>query len=107
MKPSDSRTCCSSEAAERIDCLLVEVFQCYQLNFATLLFLKKSIRESTFREDIVVIVVAFSENRGIIPNQIEFIHTDFLIPIFARTDDIVLTLNRCSDNINLYLLFLL
>ena len=86
-------------------CLLVEIFQCYQLNFATLLCLKKSIRESAFRENIIMIVVAFSKYRCVIPHQIEFIHTNFFISVLARTDDIALTLDRCSNNINLYLLF--
>ena len=43
----------------------------------------------------------------VIPNQIKLIHIYFLISILTRTDDIVLTFNRCSDDINLYLLFLL
>ena len=43
-------------------CLPVEIFQRYQLNFTTLLCLKKSIRESAFREDIIIYqsVSAFS-----------------------------------------------
>ena len=54
-----------------------------------------------------MIVIAFSENRCIISNQIQFIYANFLISVLARTDDIVTTRNRCSDDINLYLLFLL
>ena len=65
-------------------CLLVEIFQRYQLNFTTLLCLKKSIRESAFREDIIIIiVVAFSKYRCVIPNQIEFIHTNFFISVLT------------------------
>ena len=78
--------------------LLVEIFQRYQVNFATLLCLKKSIRESAFREDIIMIVVAFSKYRCVIPNQIEFIHTNFFISVLARTDDIVLTLSNAVSN---------
>ena len=52
-----------------------------------------------------MIVVAFSKYWCVIPNQIEFIHTNFFISILAWTDDLVLTLNRCSHNINLYLLY--
>lgn len=66
-----------------MDCLLVKVFKRYQPYFSTLLCLKKSIRESAFREDIIVIVIAFSEDRCIIPNQIELIHTYFLISILT------------------------
>ena len=87
--------------------LNVEIFQCYQPNFTTFLCLKKSICESALREDIVVVVIAFSEDGCIIPNQFELIHTDFLISILTRTDDIIPALNGCSDDINLYLLFLL
>lgn len=46
--------------------LLVKVFQRYQLNFTAILCLKKSICESAFREDIVVIVVTFPETRCIL-----------------------------------------
>lgn len=58
-------------------CLLVEIFHRYQLNFTTLLCLKKSIRESAFREDIIMIVVTFSKYRCVIPNQIKLIHAYF------------------------------
>ena len=85
----------------QLNCLLVDIFQRYQLNFTTLLCLKKSICKSAFRKDIVMVVVAFSENRCIIPDQLQFIHTNFLVSIFTRAYDIVPTLNRCSDDINL------
>lgn len=40
----------------------VEVFRRYQLNLTTLLCLKKSICKSAFRENRIVIVIAFSKN---------------------------------------------
>ena len=40
----------------------VEVFWPYQLNPVTLLCLKKSICKSAFRENRIVIVIAFSKN---------------------------------------------
>ena len=82
----------------RLRCLPVEIFQRYQLNFTTLLCLKKSIRESAFRKDIIMIVVAFSKYRCVILHQIEFIHTNFFISVLARTDDIVLTLSNAVSN---------
>ena len=69
-----------------MDCLLVKVFKRYQPYFSTLLCLKKSIRESAFREDIIVIVIAFSEDRCIIPNQIELIHTYFLFATMSSDE---------------------
>lgn len=42
--------------------LLVQVFQRYQPNFSTLLRLKKSIRESAFRENIIVVVLTLNAN---------------------------------------------
>ena len=90
--------------------LLVKVFQRYQPNFTSLLCLKKSLCESTFSRNIVVIVVTFSEDRGIIPNQVELIHVNFLISVLTRTNDIVLRIGRsltdlpalCTDTVVLY-----
>ena len=42
------------------NCLVVKILQGDQLNLASLLRLKQSIRKSTFGENIVVIVVSFS-----------------------------------------------
>ena len=63
--------------------LFIKIFQRYQLNFTTLLCLKKPVSKSTLRKNIVIIVVAFSKDSCIIPEQIKFIHTDFLISVLA------------------------
>ena len=86
--------------------LAVELLQSDQMNLSLLLCLKKSFCKSTFGKDIVVITISISKHGCIIFNQLKLVHANLLISIFARTNDIFLSLYRCSDNIYLYLLFL-
>ncbi len=77
-----------------------------QLYFSTLLCLKQTVREATFRENVIVVACSFSKDCCVFPNQFQFIQTDFFIAVFAGADDIAVALNRRSDNINLDLFFL-
>ena len=77
------------------------------MNFSAILCLKQAISKASLGKYIIVIVVAFAKNRCIIFDKIEFINTNFFISILARTDNIVIPLDRSANNIylDLFLLF--
>ena len=78
-----------------------------QLYFSAFLCLKQTVRESTFRENVVMVVCSFSKDCCVFPDQFQFVQTDFFIAVFAGADDIVIARNRRSDNVDLDLLLFL
>ena len=59
--------------------------------------------KATFGENVIMENTVFTENGSIVPKQFQFIHADFLIPVFAGTNQIFIALHRCPDNVNLNL----
>ena len=51
-------------------------------------------------------MAAWSEHRGVVPYQIEFLHADFLILIVTRTNEIVPASDGRSDEVDLDLFLL-
>ena len=86
--------------------LRIKVCQCYQPHYSARLSLKQTFRESSFGENIVVEMAAWSEHRGVVPYQIEFLHADFLILIVTRTNEIVPASDGRSDEVDLDLFLL-
>lgn len=86
--------------------LQIKVCQCYQPHYSARLSLKQTFRESSFGENIVVEMAAWSEHRGVVPYQIEFLHADFLILIVTRTNEIVPASDGRSDEVDLDLFLL-
>ena len=54
-----------------------------QLYFSAFLCLKQAVRKSAFRENVVVVVCSFPKDCCILPNQFQFVQTDFFITVFS------------------------